>query len=184
MSPPISYDLLLFSLSVVIAIVASLAALLIAFRLRQQLERFAILAKLGSAGVMGCAISGMHYTGMAAAHFAPGSICMAAASGGLKQTTLGLVIGGFAMAIMSVTLILSALDAHFGARNARLASSLQLAKDAAEAALSENKRITAELRAAQSQLVTTGPRSRHGRDRQQRTPHVGNVLNSVTYRRD
>ena len=138
MSPAIEYDPVLFVASVLIAIVASAAALWIAFMLRRSFARLAIVAKLASAGVMGIAIAGMHYTGMAAARFPPDSICLAAgAGGGISNTTLGLVIGGFAMAILSFTLILSTLDGHFAVKNARLAASLQIAKDSADKALRE-----------------------------------------------
>jgi hypothetical protein len=139
MSPPIAYVPVLFVASVLIAILASAAALWIAFILRKSLARLAIVAKLAGAGVMGLAIAGMHYTGMAAARFAPDSICLAAGAGGggISNTTLGLVIGGFAMVILSFTLVLSALDAHFAVKSARLAASLQIAKDSADTALRE-----------------------------------------------
>ena len=52
----------LFAASVAIAIVASLAALWIAFTLRGE-RNWMIYAKLGSAVIMGFAITGMHYTG-------------------------------------------------------------------------------------------------------------------------
>jgi diguanylate cyclase (GGDEF)-like protein len=113
MSPPIRYDPLLFVASVLIAIVASLAALWISFQLRWKHSRLEILAKVGSAVVMGLAISGMHYTGMAAARFAPGSICLAVTSGGIDLTTLAFGIGSLSLVIMSFTLIVSTLDANF-----------------------------------------------------------------------
>src|SRR5688572_23345245 len=53
MSPPIVYDPPLFIASVIIAIVASLAALWIAFQLRHRHSGIAVLAKLGSATIMG-----------------------------------------------------------------------------------------------------------------------------------
>jgi NO-binding membrane sensor protein with MHYT domain/signal transduction histidine kinase len=141
MSPPIRYDPLLFAASVLIAAGASLAALWIAFQLRRKRSKLAILAKLGSASVMGLAISGMHYTGMAAANFAPGSICVAASAGGINSSMLAIVIGGSTMAILSLTLIVSALDAHFALNNARLAQALQ--------------KITLELEDAQGELMAT-----------------------------
>ncbi|MFN8583028.1 MAG: MHYT domain-containing protein [Gemmatimonadaceae bacterium] len=58
------------ALSVVIAVVVSLVALLLAFRLRTERRGVAPL-KLASAVVMGVAIVAMHYTGMAAATFEP-----------------------------------------------------------------------------------------------------------------
>ena len=121
MSPPIRYNPLLFVASVLIALVASFAALWISFQLRWKHSRTEILAKLGSAGVMGLAISGMHYTGMAAARFAPGSFCLAVTSGGINSTTLAIGIGGVSLLIMSFTLIVSALDANFSKRIALLA---------------------------------------------------------------
>ncbi len=123
MSPPIRYNPLLFVASVLIALVASFAALWISFQLRWKHSRMEILAKLGSAAVMGLAISGMHYTGMAAARFAPGSICLAVTSGGINSTTLAIGIGSVSLLIMSFTLIVSALDASFSKRIALLARS-------------------------------------------------------------
>ncbi|WGJ16411.1 EAL domain-containing protein [Methylocapsa sp. D3K7] len=113
MSPPIRYEPLLFVASILIAIVASLAALWISFQLRWKHSRHEILAKVGSAVVMGLAISGMHYTGMAAARFAPGSVCLAVTSGGIDLTTLAFGIGSLSLVIMSFTLIVSTLDANF-----------------------------------------------------------------------
>src|SRR6185503_86927 len=69
-SPPIEYDPLLFAASIAVAIGASLAALAIAFTLRAD-SVWMIYAKYFAAVVMGLAITGMHYTGMAAARFAP-----------------------------------------------------------------------------------------------------------------
>lgn len=68
MQPGIDYDPALFGLSLVIAVAASAAALMIAFRLRQQTP-YVRLARAGAAVVMGLAIVGMHFTGMAAASF-------------------------------------------------------------------------------------------------------------------
>ena len=130
MSPAIEYDPPLFIASVLIAIIASLVALWIAYQLRQKYSALAIVAKLGSAIVMGLAITGMHYTGMAAAQFAPGSVCLAAdATGGMDSTSLAVSIGVATVLILIVTLSISAIDAHFAARNARLALELQGANE-------------------------------------------------------
>jgi diguanylate cyclase (GGDEF)-like protein len=114
MSPPIEYTPVLFVASVVIAIAASLVALLIAFHLRFRRSGLAILARLGSAVVMGFAISGMHYTGMAAANFAPGSVCLAVDSGSaLAGAGLAVAVGISTLIILIGTLVVSSLDAHF-----------------------------------------------------------------------
>jgi NO-binding membrane sensor protein with MHYT domain len=66
--PGISYDPTLFAASIVVAIVAAMAALWIAFSLPEG-HRHGRWHKLAAASVMGAAIVGMHYTGMAAAKF-------------------------------------------------------------------------------------------------------------------
>jgi diguanylate cyclase (GGDEF)-like protein len=130
MSPPIEYSPPLFVASVIIAIVASFAALWMAFKLRHKRSGLAVLARLGSAVVMGLAITGMHYTGMAAAEFAPDSVCLAADStGGMHNGTLAMIIAIATIGVLAVTLALSALDAHFAARTAKLADSLQAANE-------------------------------------------------------
>ena len=64
---------LLVTLSVVLAIVFSFAALMLAFDLREETKGTA-LRKIASAVVMGLAVSAMHYTGMAAASFMPSAV--------------------------------------------------------------------------------------------------------------
>ncbi|MET0983005.1 MAG: MHYT domain-containing protein, partial [Telluria sp.] len=69
MSLDLRYDPLTFGLSIVVAVVLATLALWVRF----GLSRFSSLSKgrrlLLSATVMGCAITGMHYTGMEAARF-------------------------------------------------------------------------------------------------------------------
>ena len=65
MDMELSYDLLLVAVSVVIAIVASTAALWLAFRTRRPLQRAA------GAVLLGLGVVTMHYTGMAAAGMEP-----------------------------------------------------------------------------------------------------------------
>jgi diguanylate cyclase (GGDEF)-like protein len=130
MSPPIVYDPALFIASVLIAIAASMAALWIAFQLRRKRPGTAILAKIGSALLMGFAVSGMHYTGMAAAEFAPDSICLVANSGGgLSNHMLAVLVSLGTMSILVITLVISAFDSQLAARAAKHAESLQAANE-------------------------------------------------------
>jgi len=62
----------LVTFSVLFAILFSLVALLMAFDLREE-TKWTVPRRLGSATVMGLAVSAMHYTGMAAASFIPAS---------------------------------------------------------------------------------------------------------------
>ena len=90
MQPAISYNPWLFALSVLIAIVAATSALLIVY-FNEKTKLPALLQHSISAVIMGLAIAGMHYTGMAAASFMPNSIC---------TTVKGLNIDPTLMAIM------------------------------------------------------------------------------------
>jgi PAS domain S-box-containing protein len=66
------YSSLLVSCSILLAILFSLIALLMAFGLREE-TKWSVRRRLGSATVMGVAVSAMHYTAMAAASFIPSS---------------------------------------------------------------------------------------------------------------
>ncbi|MEM5434578.1 putative bifunctional diguanylate cyclase/phosphodiesterase [Paraburkholderia diazotrophica] len=110
MQPGIHYRPSLFAASIAVAIVVSIAALWIAHALRDANVHRVLTKRIGAAGVMGLAITGMHYTGMAAADFPPGSICGAAY--GINAQWLATTIMLFTFAILIVTLILSRFDAR------------------------------------------------------------------------
>ncbi|WP_146072659.1 bifunctional diguanylate cyclase/phosphodiesterase [Pseudomonas sp. NFACC36] len=124
MQPGIDYDPTLFGASLVIAVGASAAALWIAFRLRQNTPHVR-LARAGAAVIMGIAIVGMHYTGMAGARFSEGSFC--GALGGLSGKGLDNLVLITTLAVLSIALLTSILDARLEARTAELAQSLTLA---------------------------------------------------------
>jgi NO-binding membrane sensor protein with MHYT domain/CheY-like chemotaxis protein len=119
MRPAISYDPLLVALSIAIAIGASTAALWAAYELRRD-SRWSRHGRIGSALIMGLAIYGMHYTAMAAANFAPGSVCM---SSSLVDTPLlAGSVTAFTVFLLCITLLLSIIDARMTARTVELAS--------------------------------------------------------------
>lgn len=124
MQPGIDYDPTLFGASLVIAVSASAAALWIAFRLRQNTPHVR-LARAGAAVIMGIAIVGMHYTGMAGARFSEGSFC--GALDGLSGKGLDNLVLITTLAVLSIALLTSILDARLEARTAELAQSLTLA---------------------------------------------------------
>lgn len=125
-SPPVEYDISLVAASIGIACVASLAALGLAFRLRRRYSPGAVFAKLGSALVMGLGIAAMHYTGIAAARFAPGTVSLEPPSlGGLDDAFLAELIGLATLGLLGVTVVLTAFDAARAARTEALARGLQ-----------------------------------------------------------
>ncbi|WP_039927820.1 PAS domain S-box protein [Leptospira yanagawae] len=70
MKPKLLYDPILFFVSLVVAISLAIVSILIQFRLKSNVWKIRPLyLTLFSGIVMGSAISGMHYTGMAAARF-------------------------------------------------------------------------------------------------------------------
>ena len=124
MDPAIRSDPLLFGLSIVSAVMASIVALNLLHRLRGKRGFAAWRNKCSGAIVMGVAIAGMHYTGMAAAQFAPGSVC-AVAGPDLDPFWLAIVIAGFVVPLLAATLVVSGLDARLSDDTARHARDLQ-----------------------------------------------------------
>lgn len=122
MSPGIRYIPSLFILSIVVAVLASGTALWVAFNLRRE-SIWVRPLRAGAAVIMGVAIVGMHYTGMAAAEFPLGSIC-GAARDGMDTGWLAVVIIVVTLAVLAIALITSVLDVRMEARTAMLALSL------------------------------------------------------------
>lgn len=102
MPADISYDRNIVLLSVIIAVIASTAALWLAFHMR------GLWQMLGSAVVMGVAVCGMHYTGMVAAQYQPLPIAPPAGTlGTMGGDNLGLAIFLIATALLSAVMMLS-----------------------------------------------------------------------------
>jgi PAS domain S-box-containing protein len=99
------YDPAMFGLSIVVAVALATLALWVRFGLSALRDRLNGATRLAIAGlIMGCAIAGMHYTGMAAARFVgkvpPGT------AGGLNDTTflalaITLITVSFTLLVMS-----------------------------------------------------------------------------------
>jgi len=133
-APGIVWDARLVVASALIAATASAAALVLFFRLPDVSALYGPAAEVGAAVVMGLAISGMHYTAMAAASFPVGSICLSAgelASGKLQSLVVVVTVG-----MLGCTWVVSVIDARLQSKAARLADSLRQAnlqlKDANE----------------------------------------------------
>jgi two-component system, sensor histidine kinase and response regulator len=108
----IEYDFIWVGLSVAIAIIASFAALWLAFRLQNHDLQGAIWQKISSAFLMGIAISGMHYTGMGATHFIPHKILLAQQSPAINQSRLAVAIGIATLCVLSLALLTSLFDKY------------------------------------------------------------------------
>ncbi|MGE8233533.1 MAG: putative bifunctional diguanylate cyclase/phosphodiesterase [Stenotrophomonas sp.] len=122
MNPDIDYDRVWFALSIVIAVGASWSALYIAFRLRTA--EHALPPRLIAAAVMGLAIVGMHYTGMAAARFPANSVCTAATTGGVPTEWLAACVVLLTVGVMGVVLTISLFEQRMQARLLHLRNSM------------------------------------------------------------
>ena len=119
MHPPIGYEPLLFGLSILVAVAASAVALWSSFKLRMETILSAFWKKTGSALVMGAAICGMHYTGLAAAVIAPGSVGTVSPLN-IDNIWLAGTLGAFTLLFLTATLLLSAFDAYLADKLQRL----------------------------------------------------------------
>ncbi len=90
----IRYDLKLFLLSILVAVALATLALWIKFRLQSWQARWNAWMTIASAVVLGLAVSGMHYTAMAAAYF-------------IRDGDTGLVASGMAPTFLA-TIVLAA----------------------------------------------------------------------------
>lgn len=120
-SPQPEWNRPLVALSMLIAFVASGVALWLAFHLRQGEYNLLIMRGLASL-VMGIAIAGMHYVGMAAAEF---SHVSAMQHNGVSTQGLAVWVTIITLIILGVTLLSSMLDAQL--RAARLTARLNRA---------------------------------------------------------
>ena len=133
MPATVHYQPVVFALSVVIAIVVALVALVLAFWLREGKNRFWDWRRLGSTALMGAAIPAMHYTGMAAAHFtaAAGTVVTAHA---MSIASLGpAAVASATFVVLAIAIGTSVLDRHLASQAgelARFAAIVQASHDA------------------------------------------------------
>ena len=106
----IGYDWPIVLASIVIAILASIVALWLAFTFRADTSARGTMLKMLSAAAMGLAIAGMHYTAMAAARFAPHRHALSGEQYILASGELGRAVFVSAMLIIVLALIGAVID--------------------------------------------------------------------------
>src|SRR6201997_2191342 len=132
------FNSVLVILSVVFAVLISLAALWIAFHFREEKTGIG-WEKLAGAAVMGAGISVMHYTGMTAASFMPSGM-PADLSHAVSISTLGTVgIAAVTFIVLALALLTSWMDRRFAAQTLELQEE-KLQRS--EAYLAEAQRLT------------------------------------------
>ena len=172
MAPGIVWDWALVTLSVLIAVLASATALWLfaTFSKARRAHRF--MLQFGAALVMAIAICGMHYTGMAAASFVTGSVCLSA--GELSGPGLTALVTMATLLLLISMLFASVLDARLQSTALQLTKSLQHSNFRLQAANDELQKR------ALSDALTGLPNRLHFEDRlqaaRQRLEHTGQQL--------
>jgi NO-binding membrane sensor protein with MHYT domain len=105
-----AYTPSIVALSIAIAIVASVAALWLAFSFRSDTTARGHLLKSLSAAVMGVAIAGMHYTAMAGVGFVPQTIVVHPHGYVLATNTLGAAVVVGTLIILGLALVGAVID--------------------------------------------------------------------------
>jgi PAS domain S-box-containing protein len=128
--------------SMLIAVGASFAALWLAFNLRTGHSWQTMVGRFGAALLMGAAISGMHYMGMAASRFSRESYCIGGVP--IDNQWLATAIGLITVALLAITLITTVFDAHMKSQTAEQAKRLselnaELQLQAAKSRISEER---------------------------------------------
>lgn len=117
----------LFFLSILIAIIASEAALYLAIKSTEVTSKVRTPLKIGSAFIMGAAICGMHYTGMAAAVFSPEKNHVHIATP-INPDLLAIIIAIVTIFILTIAVALSSFQALLNARSVDIARKVGMAE--------------------------------------------------------
>ncbi|HUR00181.1 MAG TPA: MHYT domain-containing protein [Gemmatimonadaceae bacterium] len=158
----LTYSMPVVLLSIAIAILASLAALALAFSFRADVSARGRLLKSLSAVVMGGAISGMHYTAMAGAHFMPGGTTVHHDSYVLATGALGAAIVAGALLMLLLALVGAVIDRNM---QAKVQFARQLTDHAMELAgqVEESRRLSARLEVTNAHLQRSLEDAHHAR---------------------
>jgi diguanylate cyclase (GGDEF)-like protein len=139
MAPGIVWHWPMVAASVVVALGASAAALGLFFLMRRFRGVERLRVQLAAALVMGLAVAGMHYTGMAAAQLPLGSLCLS--TEGLHGRGLLATVGVSSLVLLAVALVTSINDARRQARERALRHSLLAANTELQSANAELARL-------------------------------------------
>jgi len=124
-SPALTYDKPMLAICVGAAIVVSYFALWLAFMLRRGRSLQVVAARTAAAVLLGGAIAGVHYLGLAAVRFDANAITLPGTT--LNNAWFAVALGLFVLGIMGVTLLTIVYDAYLARHLRASAAARQLA---------------------------------------------------------
>jgi diguanylate cyclase len=142
MAAKIEWNFILVALSVLIALVASFSALLIALKIRFKSDRN--WYQFSASVVMGFAISGMHYTGMIAATFVQSDSPLPLESDLLATDGLAIAVIAATLLILGLALASSAVEQALALKTKKAEESAELYREAEKAVV--DLRLEREIR--------------------------------------
>jgi PAS domain S-box-containing protein len=151
LSPGIEYDPVLFVASILVAMGAATAALWIAFHLAKHRS---VSANFGAALVMGAAVTGMHFTAVAAANIPADALCLASGPR-LDDANMAYTVGGTTFLILLATMLLSLYDARMSSAIALGVEKLRLANEQLEERVRERTQTLAREEARKDAILRT-----------------------------
>ena len=125
------YDATRFALSIVIAIGLAIAALYLKFRIIRRRAGAVLVNHLGSALVLGLAVTTMHYVGMTAAYCIPTGTQIEQ-GGVLDDIALAALVGLTTTLILALAVMASAVDRRLGAAYADVRETRSLLTNASD----------------------------------------------------
>lgn len=154
MSPAITYDPLIFTASILIAVLASAGALLMMYEGERFKHRPMLRFALGAL-IMGCAISGMHYLAMLGIQLAPNSLCLSSSSW-IAPNLLAVMIFTVSFFWFSSGFLATLFDQRMERQNAKSLRELELAHHNLQCRTSQQaEEMTHSLRESEERLSMT-----------------------------
>jgi len=120
MSITVTYKPVLVSLSILIAAAASFAALWLMFYFNRRDSKRDWVYKIGSGFIMGLGITGMHYTGMAAAHFHQAAVIPESLSRQMEAEVLAYLITAGSFITIGLTILGNFINQRMSQKDQRI----------------------------------------------------------------
>lgn len=160
MEAVLHYNLTLFTLSIVIAVVVSAIALWLVFKISSHVHEVRMRYKIAAALVMGLAVCGMHYTGMEAVYYTSDHALHAMSESSSNTLWLATSVGFATLIILGATLLVIFFDRKLGVQTALGKQLESLVEQRTAELFMEKERAEVTLDAIADAVITTDAEAR------------------------